>query len=132
MSPNVQCELENAFEYTSPQPARKSTKVTAQKCRKRCWKKYPSQWCDLNSLHCNFPSCQSQNSQVTSCPLSKAVQFAKISQLYNCHCFIQVYSATMVDEIDLSPFSFPTSFPQHQHHVICGRSELDKRSSQLI
>ena len=106
--------------------------VAAQKCRKRCWKKYPSQWCDLNSLHCNSPSCQGRNSQVTSCPLSKAVQFAKISQLHNCHCFIQVYSATMVDEIDLSPFSFPTSFPQHQHHVICGRSELDKRSSQLI
>ena len=57
------------------------------------------------------PSCQSQNSQVTSCPLSKAVQFAKISQLYNCHCFIQFYSSTIVDEIDLSPFSFPTSFP---------------------
>ena len=78
--------------------------VSAQKCRKRCWKKYPSQWCDLNSLHCNSPSCQGRNSQVTSCPLSKAVQFAKISQLFNCHCFIQVYSATMVDEIDLSPF----------------------------
>ena len=35
---------------------------------------------------------------------SKLVPFAKISQLFNCHCFIQVYSATMVDEIDLSPF----------------------------
>ena len=85
--------------------------MTAQKCRRRCWKKYPPQWCDLNGLHRNSPSYQSQNSQVTSCPLSKAVQFAKISQLYNCHCFIQVYSTTMVDEIDLSPFSFPTSFP---------------------
>ena len=73
--------------------------VTAQKCRRRCWKKYPSQWCDLNSLHRNSPSYQSQNSQVTSCPLSKALQFAKIFQLHDCHCFIQVYSTPMLDEI---------------------------------